>query len=95
MLTTALISMWMSNTATAAMMVPIADAVLIELEKSDRKRKNSINESSIDEETTFELEKTQSNSDSQEYGIFCLLITCLLRYVFFYADTGGHSPEMS
>lgn len=84
MLTTALISMWMSNTATAAMMVPIADAVLIELEKSDRKRKNSINESSIDEETTFELEKTQSNSDSQGYSIICLLITCLFRYVFFY-----------
>ena len=37
MVTTAFISMWMSNTATAAMMTPIANAVLVELGQSDSK----------------------------------------------------------
>ena len=37
MITTAFLSMWLSNTATTAMMVPIAEAVLIEL-KADKKR---------------------------------------------------------
>ncbi|XP_071033527.1 Na(+)/citrate cotransporter isoform X3 [Parasteatoda tepidariorum] len=37
MVTTMFLSMWISNTATTAMMVPIVDAVLDELEKEERK----------------------------------------------------------
>ena len=36
MVSTAFISMWMSNTATAAMMMPIAEAVLGQLEHAAR-----------------------------------------------------------
>ena len=39
MITTSFLSMWISNTATTAMMVPIAEAVLAEL-KSDRINEN-------------------------------------------------------
>ncbi|CAL1290948.1 unnamed protein product [Larinioides sclopetarius] len=37
MMTTMFLSMWISNTATTAMMVPIVDAVLDELEKEEKK----------------------------------------------------------
>lgn len=39
MLTTAFVSMWISNTATTAMMVPIAYAVIKELESARASRK--------------------------------------------------------
>lgn len=38
MVTTMFLSMWISNTATTAMMVPIVDAVLNELEKEEREK---------------------------------------------------------
>ncbi len=36
MVTTAFLSMWMSNTATTAMMIPIAQAVLSELKGTSK-----------------------------------------------------------
>ena len=42
MLTTAFVSMWISNTATTAMMVPIAYAVISELKEAKRIRRQSV-----------------------------------------------------
>ncbi|KAB7499350.1 Low-affinity phosphate transporter PHO91, partial [Armadillidium nasatum] len=47
MLTTMFISMWISNTAAGAMMIPILDAILQELFKND-KAHNELNKSSED-----------------------------------------------
>lgn len=39
MITTAFLSMWISNTATTAMMIPIAQAVLLQLVGDNKKVK--------------------------------------------------------
>ncbi|PRD31104.1 UNVERIFIED_CONTAM: Solute carrier family 13 member 2 [Trichonephila clavipes] len=41
MTTTMFLSMWISNTATTAMMVPIVDAVLDELQREEKKNLKS------------------------------------------------------
>ena len=52
MLTTAFLSMWISNTATTAMMVPIVEAVLGEIKNESLKnqlKQNNQDNSQIDE----------------------------------------------
>lgn len=44
MVTTAFLSMWLNNTATAAMLMPIANAVLAEMKTGRRKSISVINE---------------------------------------------------
>ena len=49
MLTTAFISMWITNTATTAMMTPIMEAVLKELDKEYMAEAIEENEGNMDE----------------------------------------------
>ena len=52
MISTAFLSMWLSNTATTAMMVPIAQAVLMELKVNKKGTTNT-----DDSASTVEVEK--------------------------------------
>lgn len=64
MLVTAFLSMWISNTASTAMMMPIAHAVLQELHKSPK-------DSDIEEgrnNPTFELEETSAQKKVNKHG---------------------------
>ncbi|XP_029656291.1 solute carrier family 13 member 5-like [Octopus sinensis] len=74
MVTTWFLSMWISNTATAAMMIPIADAILKQLQMADEDDTVKDNDQSLkmetykklDPESTKTLEKTEAIENSTQ-----------------------------
>lgn len=102
MITTMFLSMWISNTATTAMMVPIVDAVMDELKKHAKNEKNSqskeentavyiqINES-IDfptDNTHVQSSDNKNNKNNKEIN-HEILSKALLLSIAYAANCGG------
>ncbi|VDN92676.1 unnamed protein product [Brugia pahangi] len=68
MLVTAFLSMWISNTATAALMVPIANSVIIELIKSNRR--NQFTDSLLGEAVVEDRHNENSDGRRKSLGTF-------------------------
>jgi di/tricarboxylate transporter len=70
---TAFLSMWISNTATTAMMVPIAHAVLTELSNHRKKSKQANGNGNIN--------KVHEAASNEQHGT-CIICTLHTRTVF-------------
>ncbi|XP_061595689.1 solute carrier family 13 member 2 isoform X2 [Cololabis saira] len=66
MMVSALLSMWISNTATTAMMLPIAQAVLEQLKETELQAEVRDLQASAEDNQGFELEVTQTQEEPAE-----------------------------
>ena len=83
MLPTMFLSMWISNTATTAMMVPIVNAVLAELTNKNREKQMDTKEGKIIEEVT---ENSKNTTDQENQRKIKIMIYLSIAYA---ANTGG------
>lgn len=63
MIVSAFLSMWMSNTATTAMMLPIARAVLQQLKATEARADEQDFQAEMEDSHEFELESRQMKQD--------------------------------
>ncbi|CAG5120254.1 unnamed protein product [Candidula unifasciata] len=82
MLPTWFLSMWISNTATASMMIPIAEAVLLQI-KTVNDESQECDEGS---EKTTKSQKKEDSSESSSYIRLCRGLTLCIAYA---ANIGG------
>ena len=80
MISTAFLSMWLSNTATTAMMVPIAQAVLMELKQHSKRPEGEPQISQIDS-----IFSDMSSINNVKF-LHCLLLKILLTVLSIYQD---------
>ena len=79
MLPTMFLSMWISNTATTAMMVPIVDAVLIELENDLNKGRDD--DVSAEDEDAMVVGEDGAVVEMRTRQVQVYPIQCRRRYV--------------
>ncbi|RWR99264.1 solute carrier family 13 member 5-like protein, partial [Dinothrombium tinctorium] len=87
MLTTMFLSMWLSNTATTAMMMPVVDAMVEEFERSETKVEASVPESN--EKAELSLQFTSKETGEHNNKNHLKLRKIFLLSVAFAANIGG------
>lgn len=71
MIVSSFLSMWISNTATTAMMVPIANAVLEQLKETELQAEKEY-QNRAEDNPSFELDGTHSQESKSEKNAFQL-----------------------
>lgn len=66
MIVSSLLSMWISNTATTAMMLPIAQAVLQQLRATEERADKRDFETAAEHNEAFELEISQTKQEIKD-----------------------------